>query len=744
MNFSKGKTGVYCFSLLLIIGAVIWFCLSCKKLPKYDYSLEDWWSENASYTDQGLTANEIIKDSGINKEFLWGPFKSLKRGSYTAVILYSSEQDQFVTAERTPLSIASSSKLSRHLNSLAYQFEIKEDTEKFELVIYYGGIGDFSVKSISIVANNRWNKRVTAELIFSVLIFDLLFYLFTERTRIFHTLLVILGITGVSALPLASYGIHYGHDIAIHLLRIEAIFQALHFGQFPARISSVTLFGLGYPFSIYYNDLFLYFPAFLRLIGFSVITAYKLYIFAVLFLTAAIAYYSFKNIFSDKRTGFILAFLYTTASYHFTNIYVRAAVGEYTAQIFLPLLALALFKIFTEEVDSGKKIFDNSLLLSIGLSGIIGSHILTMIMTCFLLLIVCLILWKKTFTKNVLLTFLLTAGLTILLNLYFLVPFVDYYFNVPTVIKGIVDQGRKTIQDMGIQPAQLFSFFQKVVGSLDLKGQDRIQCTPGLPLMAVLIIGLFKRYRGRNDYMFRFLLFLSVFTLIISTDVFPWNWLAYRSAFWSLTAQIQIPARFLVYSILFLTLLAGEILQEYDCKYIDGGLVCAAVLMFIWCTGSLFDNQNNFFIYDTSGVDPFQTGLEYYLQGSDYNLISTKIVAENIRWSEIVSRTSDSLNIHCMTDQSNQIYKVFVPVYNYKGYHVTDASGKEYEIINGEQNHIGFELPDSFDGVITVKFRDPAIWTAALYVSAVSLLLLIILLVLKRSAKDQRLSKKTQ
>ena len=143
-------------------------------------------------------------------------------------------------------------------------------------------------------------------------------------------------------------------------------------------------------------------------------------------------------------------------------------------------------------------------------------------------------------------------------------------------------------------------------------------------------------------------------------------------------------------------------------------------------------------------MDPFQTGLEYYLQGSDYNLISTKIVAENIRLAEIVSRTSDSLNVHCRTDQSNLHHLVFVPVYNYKGYHVTDDSGKEYEIINGEQNHIGFELPDSFDGVITVKFRDPAVWTAALYVSAVSLLLLIILLVLKRSAKDQRLSKKTQ
>ena len=728
------KKSIFVFSGVLIILSLLCLFLSMRNLPKYDYSLEDWWSENGVYTDQGLTVNDDLKNSGNSREFLWGPFKPLKKGSYSAVIKYSAEQDQFLTAAGTPLSTASTSVLSRHLNSIDYQFEVKEDTDKFELVVFYGGVGDFSIKSVSIVANNRCAKRITAEIIFAILAFDLFFYLYLNRRQVFHTLMTILGITGLSALPLASFGIHHGHDLVNHLLRIEAVFQALRFGQFPARISSITLFGLGYPFSIYYNDLFLYFPAILRMLGFSVITAYKAYMVMVLFLTAGIAYYSFRNIFNNNKIGIILALLYTSASYHYVNLYVRAVVGEYTAQAFLPLLALAVFRIYSGKKDdrgSGGNIIKNALLLTVGLSGILGSHILTMIMTGFLFLLLCLILWRKTLTKKVLITFGLTAVLTILLNLYFLVPFADYYFNVPTAIKNTVDQGHIMIQDMGIHPAELFTFFKKVVGSVDSKWQDRMQCTPGLPLMAVLIIGLFIRYRGRKDNQFRLVLFLSVFTLLLSTDIFPWNWLSYRSALWNILSQIQFPGRFLVYSVLFLTLLAGEILREWNSKYLYSGLVCAAVLMTVWFTGSLFDNNDILFIYDTSGVDPFKTGLEYYLQGSDWNQVSTKVLTENMEKTEIISRTSNRLLLSCATDQSEQSHEVFVPVYNYKGYHVVDETGKEYEIINGEQNHIGFILSDGFDGVITIEFRDPAIWTAALYISIVTAVFILVMVCIR-------------
>lgn len=185
-------------------------------------------------------------------------------------------------------------------------------------------------------------------------------------------------------------------------------------------------------------------------------------------------------------------------------------------------------------------------------------------------------------------------------------------------------------------------------------------------------------------------------------------------------AQIQFPVRFLVFAILFLTLLCGDVLSNYESIYLRSGLVCIAVLMTIWFAGNLLDNDQVFYIYDTSGVDPYKTGYEYYLQGTDWNRTSTKIETENMNHVKIVSKGSNILHLYCKADQNNQPHKVFVPVYNYKGYHVVDETGQEYEIINGEQNHLGFELPDGFEGTITVEFRDPILWRAALLISMIT------------------------
>ena len=88
--------------------------------------------------------------------------------------------------------------------------------------------------------------------------------------------------------------------------------------------------------------------------------------------------------------------------------------------------------------------------------------------------------------------------------------------------------------------------------------------------------------------------------------------------------------------------------------------------------------------------------------------------------AEIIGRRSDQLTVYCRADDSGGGHKVFVPLFNYRGYHVYDAGGNEYPIVNGEQNHIGFSLPDGFDGELTVKFRVPSLWTAAFSVSALA------------------------
>ena len=69
--------------------------------------------------------------------------------------------------------------------------------------------------------------------------------------------------------------------------------------QFPVRIQPGWLDGYGYVVSVFYGDIFMYFPAFLRVVGFSLEEAYKTYLGIVNIATVFISFYAFKKITRD-------------------------------------------------------------------------------------------------------------------------------------------------------------------------------------------------------------------------------------------------------------------------------------------------------------------------------------------------------------------------------------------------------------------------------------------------------------
>lgn len=140
-----------------------------------------------------------------------------------------------------------------------------------------------------------------------------------------------------------------GHDIRFHLMRIEALKDGLLSGAFPVKIQPTWLNGNGYPVSILYPDLFLYIPALLRLLGLSLQTVYKIYIMLINGVTIGFSYWSFRRMSGRRALGLLGSFIYTLSIYRLTNIYTRAAVGEYTAMAFLPLVLYAMWRIYKEE-----------------------------------------------------------------------------------------------------------------------------------------------------------------------------------------------------------------------------------------------------------------------------------------------------------------------------------------------------------------------------------------------------------
>ena len=718
------KKSILVFSGVLIILSLLFLFLSMRDLPKCDYSIDDWKSKYAVYRDNGFGIAEEYEDSGEPLEyFLWGPNKELKKGSYSVLIDYYAEDDQncYVEAsgEERKFVSASTGILNRYQKSVIYQFEIKRDINSFELVFSYSGKGDFVINSITINANNNQIKRSVSVFIFLVLMADFLVLMEYQSKEKRQIVIFIVGIAALTSIPMFVSDIHRGDDLEFHLMRIETIVQALRDGQFPARLSSVILYGAGYPTPIYYNDLFLYIPAFLRFLGFSLVSVYKIYVVLINLLTSCLAYISFSRIFKSRRVGLVLSLVYCSSSYRLVNVWMRSAVGEYTAQAFLPLLAWAIYRIFSDEKKHIKVWIWDSVLLAAAFTGITGAHIITLVMSVFMLFWVCVIYIKKLFRGQVVLTFLVSASLILLLNLYYLAPFWDYYINVPSTL----DSGTPVfIQNESIFPGMLFGFFQKLTGISGSSVTDRFQTTPGLPLMIILFFSVFLLLNGNSSQKLKGLLFLSVLSLWLSTNLFPWDWLSIHFPLWRYMTRIQFPWRFLTFAVLFLTIMTGSILKQNIFRYLDMILVSLSVIMAFWLAGDYFNHAHLISISDSSSLYCVPYDRLYYLPGSSPENLENLFTAEmgkNMQTVEILSRTPGRMRVYCKTNDLHGDHRVAVPLYNYKGYIVSDDSDVEYKIETDELNRVMFELPDGFEGTINVVFREPVIWKISLLISII-------------------------
>ena len=328
---------------------------------------------------------------------------------------------------------------------------------------------------------------------------------------------IILGISILASVPLLAKGIYKGHDIGFHLLRIEGIADELKRGQFPVRMQSLWLEGYGYPVSIYYGDILLYAPATLRLLGVSVTAAYKVYILLINIATAAVSYFCFDKIWTNRRIAAIVSLAYVTSGYRMVDIYVRAAVGEYSAMIFFPLIALSICKIYMSKEYGKAEYRQSAFLLCLGMTGLLENHILSTEMAIFVLILVCIVLWKRTFREKIILTYFLAIAETLFLNLYFIVPFLDYYCNVCANITVSTNTGVKGIQQMGAYPIQYISFFQNIFGLSSIGIHERMQLSPGPLLMFSLILGLIIYIKKKNKKIFMYMIFslLMLFWLLM-------------------------------------------------------------------------------------------------------------------------------------------------------------------------------------------------------------------------------------
>lgn len=387
------------------------------------------------YLDNGIDAPGIDEED-YSLLTVASPKVSLRRGSYEVEISYSTNDNTntcAIEAEyRTwPILINLDGKgLDVGSGLRVFRWKSPISVDGYQIIMHYNGNGYLFVDNISIRETDTW-KNVTlfcAVMFLAVLGMVWLYRkrkpdMFAGQNRFVIVTVILLVI--FSTMPLLSVYLPKGHDLNFHLYRIEAIKEALQAGQIPVRMPFSWNNGYGYAVSIFYGELLLYIPALFRIIGFSVQNAYKIFVLGINLLTCLTAYYCFQKMLKDFRAALFGCVIYMLSPYRLSCLFLRASVGEYTAMAFLPLVFYGLYRIFSDETDWQK---EKMIWLPavVGYSGIIESHVISCVISGIFTALICLVMIRKLFLLRRLMELIKVGIFTVLLNCWYLVPFLDY------------------------------------------------------------------------------------------------------------------------------------------------------------------------------------------------------------------------------------------------------------------------------------------------------------------------------
>lgn len=552
-----------------------------------------------------------------------------------------------------------------------------------------------------------------------------------------YSALAIVALVAVACLPLGLDYIIYGHDLTVHLTRIEGLKAGLLAGQFPVRMNPDIVSGKGYPFSLMYADLLLYPAAFLRILGFSLQTVYKLYVACITLATALITRYVLRRMFNNETVALAGTALYLLAPYRLTNVYVRASVGEYSAMMFLPLVVYGLWRIYRQKPDEKAEPWC-WVSLALGFTGLLQTHLLTSVMTGFLTAIFCIAYAKRTFRRPVLLSLCKAAGVAVVWNLWFLVPLAQYMIQGVCRIAGRYDAAN--LQDSAVMLGQMFMLFGKGTGtaqSIKLGMEDEMPLALGtalglgaLALAAAMLDPAVRKSDRKTTCISLWALGFGALCVWMASDLFPW-YDVYLSenplvkAFSSLLGKLQFAWRFLSPASLLLTFCAAgaltllwnkrrELSKQIAMVLVLLTLIPAGYLMYDTCDKSAVVH------YISLGSMGMSSSLkESQLAGGEYlpydlsdELSPAQFNDTNFYFDEGVEAESYSrgqLSVTFTATNTNDTEStVVVPLFAYPGYELTDTAGTAQ--LSRQDGYLIVVLPAGYSGTVTIRWAGFWYW----------------------------------
>ncbi len=538
-----------------------------------------------------------------------------------------------------------------------------------------------------------------------------------------------------------------GADWNFHLTRIAGLADTIRNGtSFPIRVQSYWLSDHGYAVSMFYGDFFLFFPAFLLLIGFPLLSAYKIFLFVVLGVTAIVAYHSFKKCVRDEYAALFGSILYLLMPYHLMNVYNRSALGECLSMAFLPLVCCGMYLLYTEPVTSAGY-NRHKWYIVLGMSAILQSHMISVEMTAVFMALVCVLCWKRTFRKQTFLQLLEATCIVLLLNMWYWLPLVYMMGHDVYHLQTITHQ---TVQDRGLYLAALLQLLPNMGGAQEgVMNCEPVQIGAGaLMLFAVAILWkLFilrsqsKADRGQKHGTETLLLCFGLVTLLMSTRYLPWDQIMLLPVVGYIVSSLQFPSRWMVLSSVFASMFAAFFFARVKkeggklLKLAMGLAAFLAVFSAIFYVNDVSAQKSPVWLYSVENMGSNSVGNgEYLLEeagafGLDISY-HDPVAEEGLTYRDYEKKGTRVTLV--LKNSSNHTLHVEIPLLGYKGYCLNAEDGEMTGSLpyitdeRGSHGDLKIAVPAGYSGQVTVSYQGFPLFHVAEGISLMSLIGLLI------------------
>ena len=366
------------------------------------------------------------------------------------------------------------------------------------------------------------------------------------------TYIVIILIVGlIIGLPLLQTNIRNTHDGFIHLLRLIGTDDAVKMAQIPPIIAPEYCNGMGYAINLFYPALTCYLPLIIKIFTPTYTLALKIFGIICIILSGFTMYKFVNEVTKKKVVALFAAILYIVAPYKLANVYIRYAIGEFMAAVFIPLVFLGLYNLFNSD---GKKHY----YITIGAAGLILSHTVSTLYVAIFCAIYVLFFIKKLKEKEILKKCAINIVFIILISAMFVFPMLEASSKAKY---GIMDNDiMRTTNEFTSKNTLQFSQFIK-----DIEEEDGTTFVIGIPMLLLTIVSIYGVYKVDKKYKDTYIIFFifSMISIIMCTRFFPWKYVP------SILCKLQYPWRMLGFFIFFASLLSAINLQwiiEKVCK----------------------------------------------------------------------------------------------------------------------------------------------------------------------------------